>query len=140
MTARTAQAHRQTDALVAQALGWTVQPWIGPVSGHTYFKLVDPQGNERRVFESAIAYDTEAQAWSAVPQFSTDIAAVWTLVEYLRTAGWYFSVADISRDTYEASFYTHESGDICRSGATAPAAITAAFLAAVAVRGEASNG
>lgn len=78
---------RELDREVATLLGWTVQPWIDSNSGKTFYKIVDPNGKEQRVYNSVIIYDTELRAWKNVPQFSTNIDAAWQVESEIERRG-----------------------------------------------------
>lgn len=143
----THDAGRELDIFIAKRImGWTVQPWIGPVSGDTYFQLVDSQGVVHAAFNTPIAYDTESEAWRSVPAYSTEIAAAWTVVEYLRDL-WTEATAGVSgldnsfvRPFDDTAFFEvlHRNADRRWPWAflyVTPLAICRAALAAVAADG-----
>jgi hypothetical protein len=128
---------RQIDISCAKALGWTVQPWVGPKTGTTFYTLVDPSGAVQGAYGSDIVYNTEDLAWESVPKFSTDIAAAWTLIGRLRVQGWTvsLSVNEYETEPWDCRFFleskvlfTGKDRRVIAHGATAEIAICRAFL------------
>jgi hypothetical protein len=109
-------AGRELDALVAEkVMGWKVRPDRYPV-------------------------DATGQSQFRVPEYSTDIAAAWRVVEQMRQVGWFVQIHDhttswevalgrpewVTSDLYQARVMPSASS------VTAPHAICLAALAALA--------
>jgi hypothetical protein len=115
---------RELDVQVVEALGWTEVSIIS--GGRDGYVVSDVRG---KMPDGRYGY---------APHFSTDIAAAWELVEWMRREGWNitFQIRDavISWPSFRISGYLVQPGGIkhiSNEGHTAPEAICRAFLAAV---------
>lgn len=122
----TMQAGRELDALIAEkVMGWPPKPAHAGWQGDVVPSLADPkwvQAGPDRGWEMVF-----------LPNYSTDIAAAWKVVEKMReTPKPFFSLAWYISGRWGAAFLGHDDGTDAEMADTAPHAICLAALRAVA--------
>lgn len=126
-----AAADRAQDITVARALGWTDLTDDGYTPAGRMLCGTPPQG----------VTPMWATGRSAVPQYSTDLAAAMTLVEHLTADDEWgdikmgFSLSYTNVNGWVAAFLPRKGRGIDARGNTPAAAICRAFIAAALLRG-----
>jgi hypothetical protein len=127
---------RTTDRQIAEAMGWTV----GYDNDRECYSLYGPDGlSVISHWPDAFQSTDEAQAklWEiGVPHYSTDIRDAWQLIDHLKELGYWSEVVtywdkSVVRTAKLGIVDRERDKVVIRTGDTAPAAICAAFLAAL---------
>lgn len=123
---------RDLDRQVAQALGYAVCTGVSTYDGSDLpyeVWITDPARADEPPLQR------QDVTLNPVP-YSTDIAAAWTLVEYMRARGWIYTLGDDDENDHGsgkhfAGFYRDGSGLYESTAETAPLAIARALVAAM---------